>query len=382
MFNFFCKTLLLHYGRRCTITTTSNYVRDFAFPISIKCVSTTSSNQHSFAVSYLINSCGLSLQSALSASKRVHFDSPEKPNSVIGLLKSHGFSKTQISKVIRCYPLLLLSNPEKTLLPKLEFFTSKGFSSSEVAKIFSVCPSLLVRSLENHLIPSFNYLINMLQSSETAVAAVKCNPFIFKNNVETYIAPSINVLRDIGVPERNILLFIGKNYGFKKTRLDTFRKIVEVVKQMGINPLSSHFVRAVTAKEYGRTNWESRVNIYKRWGWSEEEVLAAFCKNPLCMLASKNKIMTVMDFLVEKMDIESSAIAKRPDVIVLSMEKRFIPRAAVFQFLLSKGLINRKDTNLITLFTLPEKAFLRKFVNSFDEAPELLKLYQEKLGIS
>ncbi|KAL5785266.1 hypothetical protein ACOSQ2_007658 [Xanthoceras sorbifolium] len=123
---------------------------------------------------------------------------------------------------------------------------------------------------------------------------------------------------------------------------------------------------------YMTTYWESKVNIYKRWGWSEEEVLAAFCRNPMCMLTSKDKIMTVMDFLVSKMDLEASAIAKRPGVMVLSMEKRFIPRAAVFQFLLSKGLINRKDTNLITLFTLPEKAFLRRFVNSFDEAPQAL----------
>ena len=95
-----------------------------------------------------------------------------------------------------------------------------------------------------------------------------------------------------------------------------------------------------------------------------------------------DKIMAIMDFLVNKMDMESSAIANRPDVIVHSMEKRLIPRAAVFHFLLSKGLINRKDTNLISLFKVSEKTFLQRFVNSYEEAPQLLKLYREKLGIS
>ena len=102
----------------------------------------------------------------------------------------------------------------------------------------------------------------------------------------------------------------------------------------------------------------------------------------MCMKASKEKIMAVMDFLVNKMGLESSAIAKRPNVISLGMEKRFIPRGAVFHFLLSKGLIKRKNTNLFTLFRYPEKTFLRKFVYSYDKAPELLKLYQEKSGLS
>ncbi|KAL5785289.1 hypothetical protein ACOSQ2_007681 [Xanthoceras sorbifolium] len=382
MFNFFCKTLLLHCGRRCTITSSTNYIKDFSFPIFIKCISRTTSSQHSFTVSYLINSCGLSLQSALLASKYLHLYSPKNADSVIALLKSHGFSETQISKVIRGYPRVLCCSPEKTLLPKLEFFYSKGLSSPELAKISYAYPNLLSRSLENYLIPTFNYLSDLFKSSETAIAAVKYNPCILGHDVETYMVPSINVLRDVGVPERNILLFINIWHRINKTSSHTFRNTVEAIKDMGISPSSSRFILAVNAKLYGRTYWESKVNIYKRWGWSEEEVLAAFCKNPLCMLASKDKIMAVMDFLVNKMDMESSSISKRPDVIVLSMEKRFIPRAAVFHFLLSKGLINRKDTNLITLFTCLEKAFLQKFVNSYNEAPQLLKLYQEKLVIS
>ncbi|KAI9194819.1 hypothetical protein LWI28_009441 [Acer negundo] len=381
MFNFLCKTLLLHYGRRCTITSTS-YNKDFAFPLFIKCISTATSNQHSFAVSYLINSCGFSQKSALSASKYLHFESPEKPDSVIALLKSHGFSETQISKVIRGLPQVLVACPERTLLPKFEFFYSKGFSSPELSKISSVCPQYLGRSLENRIIPTFNFLSDWFKSNETAIAAVKCCPGIFNLDVETYIAPSINVLRDIGVSERNILLFLRKWRGYNKKRFDDFKNNVEVVQEMGINPSRSYFVIALTAKSYGRIYWESKVEIFMRWGWSDEVFSAAFRKNPMFMLVSRDKIMTVMDFLVSKMGMESSAIAKRPDVIVQSMEKRFIPRSAVFQVLLSKGLINKKDINLITFFMCCEQVFLRKFVNSFDDAPKLLTLYQEKLGIS
>ncbi|KAH7573615.1 hypothetical protein ACOSP7_007389 [Xanthoceras sorbifolium] len=385
MFNFVCKTLLLHYGRRYTITSSSNYTVFSAFPIFIKWFSNTTtapntSNQHSFAVSYLINSCGFSPQSALSASKRVHFDSPEKAESVIDLFKSHGFSETQVLKVIRAHPQVLCSSPEDTLLPKLQFFYSKGFSGPEIAKIFSACPTLLLRSVENHLVPSFNDLNDLFQSSERTVAVLKCCPYLLHHDIESWIGHVFNILRDIGVPEPNIVLYFTVRPRFFKTSLDSFRDTVEAVKEIGFSPLHSQFILAVVAKEYSQINWESKVEIYRRWGWSDEEFSAAFRKNPKCMLSSTKKIMTVMDFLVNKMDLEPSVVANRPDVIPLSMEKRFIPRAAVFQFLVSKGLIERKDTNLITFFTLPEKSFLRKFVKSFDEAPELLKLYEEKLG--
>ncbi|KAI9185177.1 hypothetical protein LWI28_005035 [Acer negundo] len=111
--------------------------------------------------------------------------------------------------------------------------------------------------------------------------------------------------------------------------------------------------------------WESKVDLYKRWGWSE------------------GKIMAAMDFFVNKMGLESSFIAKHPVFITLSLQKRLIPRAEVFPFLLTKRLIKKsKHTNLVALFKSTEKAFLEKFVNSYDEAPQLLKLYQEKLDLS
>jgi mTERF domain-containing protein len=77
----------------------------------------------SFAVSYLINSCGLSKKSAILAfqRKRVLFQSPEKPDSVLNLLKENGFSNAQISKIVGMHPLILVSDPERPFCPRLSF---------------------------------------------------------------------------------------------------------------------------------------------------------------------------------------------------------------------------------------------------------------------
>ncbi|KAJ0039120.1 hypothetical protein Pint_22188 [Pistacia integerrima] len=152
---------------------------------------------------------------------------------------------------------------------------------------------------------------------------------------------------------------------------------------MGISPLKIQFVLAVVAKRImSKSLWERKLDVYKTWGWSDKEVLAAFSKCPWCMIASVDKITAAMDFFVNKMGWDSSIISVRPVLITMSLEKRLIPRAAVIQFLLSKGLINKKINSLTYMFECPENTFLQKSVNSYDEAPQLLKLYQEKLNLS
>lgn len=78
--------------------------------------------KESFVVYYLVNRCGFAPEMALSASNYMTFETPDVPDTVLSFLKSHGFTETQVSTVVqRCTPILLC-DPHKTLLPKIEFF--------------------------------------------------------------------------------------------------------------------------------------------------------------------------------------------------------------------------------------------------------------------
>ncbi|KAL7210403.1 hypothetical protein ACSBR1_031875 [Camellia fascicularis] len=168
------------------------------------------------------------------------------------------------------------------------------------------------------------------------------------------------------------------------TTSDRFRKIVNEVKKMGFNPVSLKFVIAFQAvSSMSKLTWEKKVEVYKKWGWSEDEILVAFEKYPWCMMASKHKIMRVMEFFVNKMGWDSSFLARSPILIGFSLEKRIVPRCAVYQVLLSKGLIKNNNFNLANMLKKPEKWFLKKVVNCHEEeVPGLLKLYKEKLALA
>lgn len=353
----------------------------FSIPhlICTRKVSSLSSSEHSYAVSYLINSCGLSPQSALKASKHIKFETPRKPDSVIGLLRNHGLSQTQISNLIAKYPQLLLSDPDKTLLPKFEFFYSKGVSRLELAKILSSNPGLFSRSLENQIIPSYEFVSYLLQSDDEAIDFTKRFSWFLTANIQTYVVPNINLLRDIGVPESEIINLVRLQPRLFKATSARLKEVIVDVKNMGFVPSTKMFLIAFRALgAISKLTWQKKVNAYRRWGLSDEEIILAFQRCPWCVAASEAKISSMMDFLVNQMGFNSSIITKRPVIMSLSLERRIIPRCYVLRVLLSKKLIKER-VSLSKFLEIPEQKFIRNFISChLEEAPHLLELYLEK----
>ncbi|KAL5541819.1 hypothetical protein UlMin_009529 [Ulmus minor] len=345
--------------------------------------SSNSSDQRSFAVSYLVNSLGFSSEMALSASRYLHFETPDKPDKVIKFFDEHGFTRTQISNLVRRFPGVLSCNQEKSILPKLEFFRSKGLSDPEMAKILSVYPSILRRSVAKHIIPSYEFFMCLFQSDEKLIRAFKRDPEILLANITKNVVPNVDLLKELGLPKSYIATFFlyrAKTFISSSVR---FREIVEEVKEMGFNVSQRNFLLAMSVfRAMKKSTWEKKVGVFMKWGWSEEDVYKAFKRNPWCMMASEEKIVAYMDFFTNKMGWKAELLAKRPAFLTLSLKKRVIPRALVFEVLLSKGLV-KKDLSPRKLFDTTEKKFLQTFVLRYEkEAPELLKLYKKKLALS
>ncbi|KAK3441837.1 hypothetical protein EUGRSUZ_B02117 [Eucalyptus grandis] len=333
--------------------------------------SSTSSEPRSFTVLYLVNACGLSPESAVSASRRICFESPSRPESVLGLLRKRGFSRTQITDVVGKYPGVLLASPDAILLPKIEFLRSRGFSDSDIVRVISAAPRLLARSLENHLRPTLDYIVELVQSGEDAVAAIKRCPRMLYEDPGVLLIPKIATLKENGVPPANIghlVLYHGPIF------LASPEQFAEAVNRLRRLVLSLR-------KGLSEPSWQRKIGVYGKWGWSEEEVALAFRRHPWCMAVSESKITEVMNFFVNEMGIDSLHIAQRPVVISLSLRKRIIPRCSVFRVLLSKGLVHTHS--LATSLIVPESRFIKEFVTCYlRKAPQLLDFYKEKMGLA
>ncbi|GAU45619.1 hypothetical protein TSUD_301970 [Trifolium subterraneum] len=343
---------------------------------------TNTSDSTSFAVSYLINNFGFTPQSAskLCSTYNVRFKTTQKPDYVLKFFRNQGLVDSQIRNMISKAPWLLTCNPSKRVLPKFQFLLSKGASNSDIVNLVSKNPLVLSPSLENHIVPTYELLYRFLKSDKNVIASTFGNPTLFTHHM---VSRNIKLLIENGVIDSNISNLIRIQSTVLCRNDNEFLNVVKELKDLGFNPTKSLFYVALLAKiTVTKTRWEEKVDTFKKWGWSDEDVLEAFKKQPQCMLTSIDKINSVMSFWVNQLGWDARAIVKLPRVFGSSLERRIIPRAAVVQYILTKGLL-KKNASLTNPFIVSDKVFLERYVNRYkEESSYLLKLYKENLDLA
>ncbi|XP_050382619.1 uncharacterized protein LOC126799457 [Argentina anserina] len=341
---------------------------------------------HSFTVSYLVDSLGFSPKLALKIFKthKLRFNSPEKPDSVIKLLKNHGFDDTQIPQMVKMYPCLLMCNAEKILQPKLEFLGTIGLSPNNIAEVVNYNQRLLAQSLEKCLKPFYD-LIKSVPIPDEKV------PVFFKNSCRALgvkllcnLAPNINVLREVEVPESSISFVVIYHPLALSPDTDNFRKIVDKIIDIGISPSSFAFIKAIQAvSQMNASKWNKKKEFFlEKCGWTEDDFLKAFRKNPLFVSLKEKKCLNKIEFLVNEMGWQPSDVAAHPDILTHSLEKSVMPRCSVIRVLEHKGLIEKGKFSPATLLINSRKQFLDRFVIKYEkQAPELLSIFQGQMSL-
>ncbi|XP_031268359.1 transcription termination factor MTERF15, mitochondrial-like [Pistacia vera] len=152
---------------------------------------------------------------------------------------------------------------------------------------------------------------------------------------------------------------------------------------MGFNPSTSAFVHALVAVMAMTDNsWEQKLKVYRSWGWSENDFWLTFRGYPRCMILSMENINTKMDFFLNKMGWQPSAVARTSVALTLRLEKRIIPRCRVLRVLLLNDLIKKK-IGLSYVLNSSEKLFADNFLFKYQEQlPQLFDIYQGKVDLS
>ncbi|KAL9253742.1 Transcription termination factor MTERF15, mitochondrial-like protein [Drosera capensis] len=338
--------------------------------------------RRSFVVSYLINSCGLSPERAVSKSRcscyKLRFESSKKPDEVLAFLRNHGFTNEDITWMVISDPRVLLCK-EENLSAKFEFFYSIGFTKQDLPAFISKV-SIWRKSLGGFMIPLHRLLKNVLRSDEDVVHALKNMGWLLKKTGGYKgLEPNIALLKEIGVPSSKISLLMRLTPFVVLFKPDKFRKLVYEAKALGFDVSKSSFIQAIPALNSGYVTTRDRcMQIYKEWGLSKDDILSAFLKTPQCLLFSENKLRETLDFLVNKMGWQPEAIIQTPQILLYSLEKRLIPRCSVIHVLIQKGLLG-KGRGLLYALVSSEKRFLDRFVYNYDHiASQLLLVYQRK----
>ncbi|XP_062115996.1 transcription termination factor MTERF15, mitochondrial-like [Humulus lupulus] len=298
----------------------------------------------------------------------------------VQLFRAHGFSDEQIKALTMKRASLHFYNVKKTVKPKLEFFKFMGFTDEDIARIVSSEPYILERSLENQIIPCIEVLKRVLGTDENVRKVIKACYWILEYNLEKMLVPNISLLKSHGVPENLIVKLFLTHPRTLLLRSQKFTEILAEVVQLGFNPNTLLFVLAIRSMAVmSKALWEQKVETYKSFGLTKDQVYLAFKLQPMCMLTSEKKIKKVMHFLINKLNMEASMICRNPNLLMLSLEKRLIPRSSVLQLLIASGFL-KEDINIIYYLRMTEQKFVEKLVRKYKQVlPNIVLAHEGKI---
>lgn len=401
---------------------------------------------YSPTVSYLQNSCGLSQESAISASKKLDLKNTENADSFLNMMRIHGVTETHLKKIVEARPTLLLADLEDKIRPNLElfeslgisgyslaqmlckepsvliskahefveFFRARGLTDEQISLVATKCPSLCKSNPGENFGPKIEFLSSVGLNDEDVKTILSSSPSILQASLETKLVPFGRVLSRVLGPEvlkcPNVWRFV-RRYNFTKLfepnvsllrsrgvsepsisaifkaypttlimKHDRFTEILDRVEKLGFDPRTPKFVLAVRSMAViSLSHWDRKLEAYKGFGLSTEQIESSFKLRPMFMLVSVEKITRSMDFLANKLSFKPSDIVRSPFLMTLSLDKTIVPRSSVLQLLMKKDILGMKSS-VSNYLKMSEVLFAERVVSKHREAvPEIVEAYQGKL---
>ncbi|KAG6683941.1 hypothetical protein I3842_12G038400 [Carya illinoinensis] len=185
-----------------------------------------STDPKSLTVSFLRNSCGLSLELATSASKKLNIENVENPNSVLNLLRTHGLTQNHIKHLISSRPLLLLADLGNTLKPNMELFKSLGLSGATLAKMLTKYPTVL----ESDAYTAVDFFrAHGFSDMQIKTLTMKC-PELYTYNAEKILKPKLEFFKSLGLPDLEITKLLSASSYVLQTSLE--KQIIPCVQEL------------------------------------------------------------------------------------------------------------------------------------------------------
>ncbi|TYJ50367.1 hypothetical protein E1A91_A01G201100v1 [Gossypium mustelinum] len=296
------------------------------------------------------------------ASSLTYVKDPRKCDTIISFLKESGFSKSHIEAVVKRKPNLLYSR--------------LGFPTHDVADIVAGDPWILTRSVDDRIAPSISDLKTVLGSNDDVLKLLKTSAWFLKSDLQKTMMPNIEFLRNCGICSSQIVSYVFSFPRFFLLKPESIKQFVERADALGFDRKSNMFLAAIRMlSSMSEENWELKLNLFRKLGFSEDDIMSTFRRTPQVFAVSERKIKQVTDFLLNRTNVGISFIISHPMVLICSLERRLKPRLLVIETLESKNLLRRK-VSMTTIYKMPDKKFREKYV-----VPYLKELEEVSMSI-
>ncbi|XP_059629855.1 uncharacterized protein LOC132272780 [Cornus florida] len=280
---------------------------------------------------YLIDRHKFSVEIALKVSSVVKYvKRPEETDSILSFLQESGFADTHLELLIKRMPEILSSNLERTIKPKFKFFQDLGFSSGDVVEIVSSHPWILSTSVDKRLGPSILVLKSVFGSNMDVYGLLKRHGGYLKNDLAKTMLPNIEFMKNCGISLSQITRCVYNCPRFFLNKPTRIRENVKRVEELGFDTKSKMFLCAIrTISSMSIEKWELKLEVFKSLGFSEDDILSTFRRQPQVFAGSEKKIKVITQLLLSTGKCDISYVVNNPFFLALSVENNLKPRLRV-----------------------------------------------------
>ncbi|XP_028793332.1 uncharacterized protein LOC114749030 isoform X2 [Neltuma alba] len=155
------------------------------------------------------------------------------------------------------------------------------------------------------------------------------------------------------------------------------RNYVSRAVNMGFSINSGMLVHGLrTISGMNIVKFDRKLEMIQNCGFSKDETMQMFTRTPALLDRSEKRLKFKIEVFLNKIMLPKSVLINNPVILMLSLEKRVIPRWRVQQLLISKNLLE-KNPSFFAVLKLREEKFLEKYISKFSDNEEaLLEAYK------
>ncbi|CAO1947574.1 unnamed protein product [Urochloa humidicola] len=109
------------------------------------------------------------------------------------------------------------------------------------------------------------------------------------------------------------------------------------------------------------------IHVFEKLGWSRSDISSAVRKAPNILSMSEERIRRSLEFLTGDVGLKIPFIAQRPVLMLLSVERRLLPRYCLMNFLKTTRVLNDYPS-FYTIALISEDKFQQKFVHPYKKS--------------
>jgi mTERF domain-containing protein, mitochondrial len=299
-----------------------------------------------------------------------------RPDAVLAFLGGTlGVPAAGIAAVVAMDPVILCTDVEQTLAPRVSDLSDIGLSRDEIVRLIPLAPT---SSRNRFLCSNFDFWLKELGSFDKLLLAVRMNSTLLSIDLDKVAKPNLALLEQCGLNASEM-----GSINIYATRLLTMNpNLLQRVEGLGFKRGTRMFRRGlVVISLLSKETVDRRIQLLGNLGFSQDDVLGMVRRTPSVLSLSDNKVQANMDFLMKDVGLDLPYIARRPALLMYSIERRLLPRYWLFVVLKEKALL-KGEPDYYVVVSLTEKLFVQKFVLPYkDTVPaSLMVMPQDVLG--